>query len=93
MKTIDLLKGLCTECLDLSPCFVFKGSQLLNGGYITYFPLNRDSILDEWFNKEYCYFCKYSKKDDDYCFLPQPALRAKSTAADDEVIDFWIIEK
>lgn len=93
MKAIELLKGLCAECLDLSQCFVFNGSLFLNGSYNMYFPLNRDSILDEWFNEEYCYFCRYSNKDHEYCFIPQPALRAKSTAADDEVIDFWIIEK
>lgn len=92
MKTIDLLKGLCAECLDLSQCYVYNGGTLTDGFYARLFPLNRDSILDEWFKEDYYYFCRYSMKDEDYCFIPQPALRAKSMAADDEVIDFWILE-
>lgn len=93
MKTIDLLKALCCECVDLDGCYTFNGDDLQYGGYARLFPLNRDSILDGWFKEEYYYFCRYSMKDEDYCFIPQPALRAKSTAAVDEVIDFWIIEK
>lgn len=92
MKAIDLLKGLCSECINLEPCYVFKGAILMNGEYARLFPLNRDYFLDEWFEEEFTYFCKYSKKDDDYCFLQWPALRAQSNAADDEVIDFWILK-
>lgn len=93
MKAIDLLKGLCSECISLEGCFIFEGEYLRDGSYSRLFPLNRDSILDVWFKEEYSYLCVYSTKETDYCFLPEPALRAKSTAADDEVIDFWIIEK
>lgn len=93
MKAIDLLKGLCSECISLGGCYVVKGDHLLDGIYAKVFPIKRDSILDVWFKEEYDYFCAYAKKDSDYCFIPAPALRAQSTAADDEVIDFWILEQ
>lgn len=93
MKAIDLLKGICAECIDLEGCYTFKGDVLQYGGYARLLPLNRDSILDGWFKWQFDYFCRYSEKDHEYCFLPQPALRAQSTATAVEVIDFWIIEK
>lgn len=93
MNAIKLLDGLCAECLDLGQCFIFDGETLLDGAYSLFFPLNRDSVLDLWFKKDFYYFCVYSTKDYEYGVMPEPALRAKSNADDDEVIDVWIIEK
>ena len=93
MKAIDLLKGLCSEAINFDGCFIFNGDLLHDGGYSRLFPMNRDCVLDLWFKKEYSYLCLYSTKDANYCFLPEPSLRAKSNMDDEDVIDFWIIEE
>lgn len=93
MNAFELLSLLCTDCIDLEHGYVLDGHELIDNGFLDLLPINRDSVLDDWFKKELDYFCLYAKKNSDYTFLKEPDLRVANKYFDDEEIHFWIIEK
>ena len=88
MRTIDLLTQVCSECLNLEKCFVWRDDVHSGNTFEHYFgkPFRSGNVV---YGRDY--FCYYGTFDETFSAMVAPD-GCLSGGDDDSVVYMWVLE-